>query len=172
MLQLFKVLKIDAKLIFSQLATAHITNTRSRRLPNSTTRGVGDFPYQRYAEWTTLRITNIASFLLKNSIANSPYQWCEESSTPHISDEESHRLPVSLSWRVADSAHHWYVADSPYRWVGVSFFKHEYLQEFEANIRMAQNVVLGTDLCKNLGKSSSFPCPFNFIVQCSGSMTF
>ena len=103
MLQPFKVLKIDAKLIFFQLATPRITDTRSRRLPDSTILGVGDSPYQEYAESTTLRITDTASFLLKQSIAYSLYRLCGESSTLRISDAESRRLPVSLSRRVADS---------------------------------------------------------------------
>ncbi len=83
-----------------------------KRLPDSTIRGVGDSPDQQYAESTTPRITDTASFLLKNSIADSPYLWCGESSTPRISDEESRRLPVSLSRRVADSAYRWY-GESP-----------------------------------------------------------
>ena len=77
-----------------------------------TKRGVGDSPTHRYGESTTLRITDTASFLLKNSIANSLYRWCGESLTPRISDAESRWLPVSLSRRVADSAYCWY-GESP-----------------------------------------------------------
>jgi hypothetical protein len=61
MLQPFKVLKIDAKLIFFQLATPRITDTRSRRLPDSTILGVGDSPYQRYAELATPRLNDTGS---------------------------------------------------------------------------------------------------------------
>jgi hypothetical protein len=61
MLQPFKVLKMDAKLIFFQLETPCITNTQSGRLPDSTIRGVGDSPYQRYAELATPRLNNTGS---------------------------------------------------------------------------------------------------------------
>jgi hypothetical protein len=80
MLQLLKLLKIDAKLIFFQLATPRITDTRSRRLPDSIILGVDDSPYQRYAESATLRLNDTgsrrrtASFLFKNSKADSPYR--------------------------------------------------------------------------------------------------
>jgi hypothetical protein len=70
MLQLFKVLKIDAKLIFFQLATPRITDTRSRRLPDSTIWGVGDSPYQRYVKSATLQ-SRVRPFRLKNFFANS-----------------------------------------------------------------------------------------------------
>jgi hypothetical protein len=70
MLQPFKVLKIDAKQIFFQLATPRITETRSRRLPDSTIRGVGDFPYQQYAESATLRL----SVSVTQGVVDSAYQ--------------------------------------------------------------------------------------------------
>jgi hypothetical protein len=74
MLQPFKVLKIDAKLIFfstidslyhryAESSTPRLNDTRSRRLPDS---------------MMTLRITDTASFLLKNSLADSQHpsaQW-------------------------------------------------------------------------------------------------
>ncbi len=100
---------------FFQLATPRITDTRSRRLPvgdspyqqyaESTTQrlndmGSGDSPCQRYAESTTLCIIDTAIFLSKNSIADSPYQWCG-----------SRRLRVSVMRRVVDF---------PYRWDGES----------------------------------------------------
>ena len=42
---------------------------RSDRLPNSTIRGVGDSPYQRYAESATLRINNTRSRRLPVSLS-------------------------------------------------------------------------------------------------------
>ncbi len=47
------------------------------------------------------------------------------------------RLGESGSRRLPDSP----VSDSPTRWVGVSFFDHEYLREFEAKIGTARKVV-------------------------------
>ncbi len=82
-------------------ATLHINDTRSGRLPDSMIRGVDNSPYQWYAGSTTLRITDTASFLLKNSIADSPYRWCGEwSLTPRIVESESHGLRVLLIRRV------------------------------------------------------------------------
>ncbi len=162
MLQLFKVLKIDAKLIFfstsdslyhryAESSTPRLNDTGvgdspyQRYAGSATLRindtGVNDSPYHRYAESTTLRITDIASFLLKNSIAavsvmrgvaDSACQWCGESSTPRMVESESRQLRVSLIRRVADS---------PYRWVGESIFEYEYLREFEAKLGTARNVV-------------------------------
>ncbi len=143
MLQPFKVLKIDAKLIifstsdspyhrYAESSTPRLNDTQSRRLPDSTIRGIGDSPYQRYEESMTLRITDTVSFLLKNSLADSVCQWCGESSTPRIVESESRWLRISLIRRVADS---------PYRWVGESFFEYEYLREFEDKIGTARNVV-------------------------------
>ncbi len=57
MLQPFKVLKMDAKLIFFH----RITNKRSRRPSDSPIRGVGDSPYRRYAETATLRLNDTGS---------------------------------------------------------------------------------------------------------------
>jgi hypothetical protein len=70
----------EAKLIFVQIATLSITDTRSRRLSDSTIRGVGDSPYQRYAE----------------------------SSTPRLKDTGSRRLTVSLVREVNDSTYQQY----------------------------------------------------------------
>ncbi len=67
-------------LFFFQLATPHITDTRSHRLPDSTIRGVGDFPYKRYAE-----------------SGDSPTQQYGESATLRINDT-----------RVDDSPYHRY----------------------------------------------------------------
>ncbi len=42
----------------------------------------------------------------------SRYQWCGESLTMHIADTSSHRLFLSMIWRVGDSQHWWY-GESP-----------------------------------------------------------
>ncbi len=78
-----------------------------KRLPDSMIRGVGDSPYQWYAESATLQLNDTGSRLLNFLKENSLYRWYGESSTPWISDAESRRLPVSLSRRVADSGYHW-----------------------------------------------------------------
>jgi hypothetical protein len=90
-----------------------ITNTGSRRLPVSVSRGVDDSPHHRYGE-------SAIDFLKENSL----YRWYGESATPHTSDTVSHRLPISLSWRVADSAYHRYgesttprIVESGSRWL-------------------------------------------------------
>jgi hypothetical protein len=83
MLQPFKVLKIDAKLFFFQLATLRITDTRSRRLPDATIWGVGDSPYQQYAESATPRLNDTGSRVILR-----------------INDRRSRRLSVSLIQRV------------------------------------------------------------------------
>ncbi len=184
MLQPFKVLKIDAKQIFFQLVTPRITDTRSRRLPDSTILGVGDSPYQRYAESVTpwlndtgsrrLSVSRIRgaddspyhrysefSFKKFNSwlsvsvmwgVVDSAYQWCGESLTPRIVESESRRLRVLLIRRVVDS---------PYPWVGESFFKYEYLREFEAKIGTARNVVWGTYTEPINAKTSENPVRFH-----------
>jgi len=80
MLQPFKVLKIDAKLIFFQLAT-----------PVSPIRGVVDSLTQPYGESATLRINDTRSRRLPTilGVGDSPYHWCGESTTLRIIDTES-----------------------------------------------------------------------------------
>jgi hypothetical protein len=177
MLQLFKVLKIDAKLIFFQLVTPHITDQRSRRLPDSTIRGVGDSPYQRYAESATLRLNDTGSQRLSASlirgvddspyhrysefslqkfnsrlsvsvmrgVVDSPYRWVGESPTPRIVDTESRWLPVSLSRGVV-----FRIRISP-----------RIRSQNQNGSKCSLRDLCRTDLFKNLGKSGSFPCPFN-----------
>ncbi len=59
-------------------------------------------------------------------------------------------------------------SDSPYQRYGESFFKLEYIHEFERN-GSNSNVrnPCRTDLCKNVGKTGSLPCPFNIKVFAS-----
>ncbi len=104
-----------------------------KRLPNSTIRGVGDSPYQPYAESATLRLNDTGSWRLSASLIcgvdDSPHhrygelaieffkrKLCvsviRESSTPRIVDTKSRRLPVSLSRGVADTVYRWY-GESP-----------------------------------------------------------
>ncbi len=81
-----------------------ITNTGSRRLRVSVMR---DSP--------TPRITDNQSWRLPESLLrregywikkNSLYRWYRESSTPRTSDTVSRWFPVSLSWKVVNSAYH------------------------------------------------------------------
>ncbi len=85
--------------------TPRISDTESRPLPVSMIHRVAEFffkktPYQWYWESTivdeNLRITD------------SPHHWYVESTTPRITDMESHQLPVSLMRRVSDSPYPWY----------------------------------------------------------------
>ncbi len=156
MLQPFKILKIDAKLIFfstshfsyhryAESSTPRVNDTGSRRLStstrlsDSTIRGVDDSPHHWYAESTTLRITDTASFLFKKSIADSPYR------TPRIVESESRRLPVSLSRGVV-----FRIRISP-----------RIRSQNRNGSKCSVRDLCQTDLCKNLGKFGSLPCPFN-----------
>jgi hypothetical protein len=62
----WKVLKVDAKLIFFQKGTHRIKDRRRRRLPVSPMRGVDDSPYQWCEESTTPRIGDMRSFFSKS----------------------------------------------------------------------------------------------------------
>ncbi len=113
-------------------ATPRLNDTGSRRLSVSTIRGVDDSPYHRYSEFSFKKFNSRLSLSVMRGVLDSAYQWCREPSTPRIVESESRRLRVSLIQRVADS---------PYSWVGESFFKYEYLREFEAKIGTARNLV-------------------------------
>ncbi len=110
--------------------TPRITDTRSRRLPNSTIRGVGDSPYtirgvgdsptQRYGESAALRINDTGSQRLSASLIcgvdDSLYHRYSEFSFKKFNS----RLSVSVmressTPRISDAE-----TDSPYRWVGES----------------------------------------------------
>jgi hypothetical protein len=108
---------------YEESATLRINDTQSRRLSDSTTRGVDDSPHHWYAESTTPRITVTESRLLNFLKENSLYRWYGESSTPRISDAESRRLRVSLIRRVADSPYHW-VKES---WYGESLVEKKFV---------------------------------------------
>jgi hypothetical protein len=76
-------------------------------------------------------------------VANSAYQQCGESPTPRISDAGSRQLPDSTIRGVGDSPYHRY-GESVTPRIGdsrESFFKYEYLHEFEAKIGTARKVV-------------------------------
>jgi hypothetical protein len=83
-------------MFFFPLATPHITDTRSRRLPDSTILGVGDSPYQRHAESATLRLNNTGSQRLSTSLIrrvdDSPYHQYSEFSFKKFNS----RLSVSV----------------------------------------------------------------------------
>ncbi len=114
-----------------------------KRLPDSTIRGVGDSPYQRYAELATLRINDMRSRRLSDStirgVDNSPHHWYAESMTPRFTDTENGlfnflkenslyqwcgesstpRIVESESCRLRVSLIR-RVADSLYHWIGES----------------------------------------------------
>ncbi len=78
--------------------------------------------------------------VLTHKNSDSPYQQYGESVTPHITDTRSRRLPVSLIRGVVFQ-------------IGIS-----------PRIRSQNRTVRDpcqTDLCKNVGKTSSLPCLFN-----------
>ncbi len=79
-----------------------------KRLPDSTIRGVGDSPYQWYAESATLRLTDTASQQLSASLIrgvdDSPHHQYGESAIEFF----KRKLAVSLIRRVVDSAYCWY----------------------------------------------------------------
>jgi hypothetical protein len=106
-----------------------------KRLPDSTIRGVGDSPYQQYAESATLRLNDTGSrrhsTSLIRGVDNSPHHrygesaieffkrklaisWYGESSTPRIVESGSRRLCVSVIRRVANSTYRRGVDDSAY----------------------------------------------------------
>ncbi len=93
---------------YGESGTPRISDTGSHHLPASLIRGVADSPHHWYEESATPRIIDTESQLLNIFKENSPYPWYGESSTPRTSDTVSRPLPVSLSWRVADSAYHRY----------------------------------------------------------------
>ncbi len=148
-------MKIDTRLSFSlnsespyhrsaESSTPRLNDTRSRPLSVSVIRGVGDSPTQRYRESATHRITGAGSrwlsissiqrvFFLKNSIVDSPYQWCGESPTPVSVIAGSHFPNMkSRNWS-------------------------QILNVSKGSVRDS----LGTNFCKNPRKSASLPCPFN-----------
>ncbi len=83
-----------------------------KRLPNSTIRGVGDSPYQQYAESATLRLNDTGSQRLSASLIrrvdDSPHHRYGESAIEFF----KRKLPVSVIRRVVDSAYPWY-GESP-----------------------------------------------------------
>jgi hypothetical protein len=85
-----------------------------KQLPDSMIRGVGDSPYQQYAESATLRLNDTGSRRLSESLIrgvdDSPHHRNGESATI-IGDRECRWLRVSVMRRVVDSL---------YRWVGES----------------------------------------------------
>ncbi len=112
-------------------------------------RGVDDSP------------SDTESFLLKNSIADSPYRWCGESPTSCISDARSWRLRVSLMRGVGDSPYYWYAESATPRIgdSGESFFEWNISANSKPKIGGSVRDSWGTNYCKNPKKSASLPCP-------------
>jgi hypothetical protein len=81
--------------LYGESPTPRISDAGSRRLPDSTIRGVGDS-----------RITDTESRLL--NFFKTPHQWYGESPTPRILESESHWLRVSPIRRVDDYAYWWF----------------------------------------------------------------
>ncbi len=68
-LLLFEILSFEV--IVDQIATPLLNDTGSRRLSVSTIRGVGDSPYQRYAESATPRIVESGSRFSNTNISEN-----------------------------------------------------------------------------------------------------
>ncbi len=155
MLQPFKVLKIDAKLIFfstsdspyhqyAESATLRLNNTGSRRLSASLIRGVEDSPYHRYSEFSFKKFNSRLSVLVMRGVVDSSYCWVGESPTLRVVDTESRRLPVSLSRGII------------FR-IGIS---PRIRSQNRNGSKCSVRDLCRTDLCKNLGKFGSLPCLF------------
>ncbi len=91
---------------YGESPTPRISDTRSGQLPASLIRGVANSPHYWYTESATPRITDTESRLLIFLKENSLYRWYGELLTPRTSDTVSRRLPLSMSRRVVNSAHH------------------------------------------------------------------
>jgi hypothetical protein len=151
MLQPFKVLKIDAKLIFftngdspyhryAESSTPRLNDTGSRQLSVSTIRGVGDSPTQR-------------STLLIRGVDDSPYHRYGKFSFKKFKS----RLSVSVMRGVVDSAY-------PLNWWVVFFIwiSPRIRSQNQNSTKCSVRDLCQTNLCKKLGKFGSLPCPFKF----------
>jgi hypothetical protein len=96
---------------YGESPTPRITDMRSRQLPASLIRGIGDSPHHQYGELAIEFFKRKLSVSMIQRVVDSPHQWYCESPTPRILESESHRLRVSPIRRADDSA---------YRWVGES----------------------------------------------------
>ncbi len=100
-------------------------------------------------------------------VADSAYQWCLESATPHISDVGSRGLRVSVMRGVGDSPYHWYAESVTPRIVdsGRVVFQIRMSLRIRSKNRSGSKCSVrdswGTNFCKNPRKSTSLPCPFN-----------
>ncbi len=70
-LLLFEILSFEVYCTVDQIATPRLNDTGSRRLSVSTIRGVGDSPYQRYAESATPRIVESGSRFSNTNISEN-----------------------------------------------------------------------------------------------------
>ncbi len=98
-----------------------------KRLPDSTIRGVGNSPYQRYTESVTLRLNDRGSQQLSTSLIpgvnNSLHHRYEELAIEFF----KRKLAVSVIWRVVDSEYQWCgesstprIVESKSRWLRLS----------------------------------------------------
>ncbi len=92
---------------YSYSPTPRITDTRSRQLPASLIRGVGDSRHHRYGESAIEFFKRKLSVSMIRRVIDSPHQWYGELPTPRIIESESCRLLVSPIRRVNDSAYCW-----------------------------------------------------------------
>ncbi len=102
---------------YGKSPTPRITDMRSRQLPASLIRGVGDSPHHRYREAAIEFFKRKLSVLMIRRVVDSPHQWYGESPTHRIVESESRRLCLSPIWRVDDSAYCW-VRESMTPWIG------------------------------------------------------
>ncbi len=85
---------------YGESLTPRITDMRSRQLPASLIRRVGDSPHHRYGESAMEFFKRKLSVSMIRRVVNFPHQWYSESPTPRITKRR--------------------VDDSAYRWVGES----------------------------------------------------
>jgi len=110
----------------AESATLRLNDTGSQRLSASLIHGVKDSPHHRYRELAIEFFKRKLSVSMIQRVVDSPHQWYGESltpciaelPTPPITDTESLRLRVSLSWRIDNSAYCW-VGESPIRGVAI-----------------------------------------------------
>ncbi len=112
----------------------------SRRLSDSPSRGVSDFPTG--SRW-------LSEFSFKHSKADSPTRRIGESATPRLGELESHPLPDSTSRGVVF-------------WLRISpRFRSKNRNSSKGSVRD----LWGTNFCKNPRKSASLPCPFKSHIE-------
>ncbi len=89
---------------YGESATLRINDTRSRRLSDSTIRGVDDSPHHWHAESASEFFKRKLTVSVIRRVIDSAYRWYGESPTPRIVESGSRRLRVSVIRGVASLA--------------------------------------------------------------------